>query len=45
MKAVLKYPGAKNRLATWICGYIPGIMICFKDGIRFRHKPEQRVDG
>lgn len=23
MKAVLKYPGAKNRLASWICGYIP----------------------
>lgn len=23
MKSVLKYPGAKNRLAHWICGYIP----------------------
>ena len=23
MKAVLKYPGAKNRLAEWICNYIP----------------------
>lgn len=23
MKAVLKYPGAKNRLAQWICGFIP----------------------
>jgi len=23
MKAVLRYPGAKNRLASWICGYIP----------------------
>lgn len=23
MKAVLKYPGAKNRLASWICEYIP----------------------
>lgn len=23
MKAVLKYPGAKNRLAKWICSYIP----------------------
>ena len=23
LKSVLKYPGAKNRLATWICGYIP----------------------
>ncbi|MGF7002424.1 DNA adenine methylase [Lachnospiraceae bacterium PFB1-21] len=23
MKAVLKYPGAKNRLAPWICEYIP----------------------
>lgn len=23
MKAVLKYPGAKNRTAKWICGYIP----------------------
>lgn len=23
MKAVLKYPGAKNRIAEWICSYIP----------------------
>lgn len=23
MKAVLKYPGAKNRLAPWILGFIP----------------------
>ena len=23
MKAVLKYPGAKNRLAPWICNYVP----------------------
>lgn len=23
MKTVLKYPGAKNRIAGWICGYIP----------------------
>lgn len=23
MKSVLKYPGAKNRLAPWICDYIP----------------------
>lgn len=23
MKAVLKYPGAKNRIANWICSYIP----------------------
>lgn len=23
MKAVLKYPGAKNRLAPWICAHIP----------------------
>lgn len=23
MNAVLKYPGAKNRLAQWICGYMP----------------------
>lgn len=23
MKAVLKYPGAKNRIAGWICKYIP----------------------
>lgn len=23
MKAVLKYPGAKNRIADWICSYIP----------------------
>lgn len=23
MKSILKYPGAKNRIAGWICGYIP----------------------
>ena len=23
MKSVLKYPGAKNRIASWICSYIP----------------------
>lgn len=23
MKSILKYPGAKNRLAAWICGYMP----------------------
>lgn len=23
MKSVLKYPGAKNRIASWICGYMP----------------------
>lgn len=23
MKAVLKYPGAKNRITNWICSYIP----------------------
>lgn len=23
MKTVLKYPGAKNRIASWICNYIP----------------------
>lgn len=23
MRAVLKYPGAKNRIANWICSYIP----------------------
>ena len=23
MKCVLKYPGAKNRIVDWICGYIP----------------------
>lgn len=23
MKSILKYPGAKNRLAPWICEYIP----------------------
>ena len=23
MKSVLKYPGAKNRIAPWICGYMP----------------------
>lgn len=23
MRTVLKYPGAKNRIANWICGYMP----------------------
>lgn len=23
LRAVLKYPGAKNRLADWICSYMP----------------------
>ena len=23
MRTVLKYPGAKNRIANWICEYIP----------------------
>ncbi|RHC45574.1 DNA adenine methylase, partial [Enterocloster bolteae] len=23
MKCILKYPGAKNRIANWICEYIP----------------------
>lgn len=23
MRAILKYPGAKNRIANWICSYIP----------------------
>ena len=23
MKAVLKYPGAKHRMAEWICSFIP----------------------
>lgn len=23
MKTILKYPGAKNRIVDWICGYIP----------------------
>lgn len=23
MRTVLRYPGAKNRIANWICGYIP----------------------
>lgn len=23
MNSVLKYPGAKNRIADWICSYIP----------------------
>ena len=23
VKAILKYPGAKNRIADWICEYIP----------------------
>ena len=23
MKTILKYPGAKNRIAEWICEYIP----------------------
>ena len=29
MKAILKYPGAKNRIADWICSYIPSHKLAF----------------
>lgn len=48
MKCVLKYPGAKNRIADWICGYIPPHEIYlepyFGSGAVFFNKTPARIE-
>lgn len=48
MKAVLKYPGAKNRIADWICGYIPQHKVYvepyFGSGAVFFNKIPARIE-
>lgn len=48
MNAVLKYPGAKNRLAPWICEYIPEHKVhCelyFGSGAVFFNKVPARIE-
>lgn len=48
MKAVLKYPGAKNRLAKWICEYIPTHEVYlepfFGSGAIFFNKTPARIE-
>lgn len=48
MRPVLKYPGAKNRLAPWICSRIPEHEVYlepyFGSGAVFFHKPCSRIE-
>ncbi len=48
MKTVLKYPGAKNRIADWICGYIPlhevYVEPYFGSGAVFFNKNPSRIE-
>ena len=48
MKCVLKYPGAKNRIADWICEYIPGHEVYlepfFGSGAVFFAKTPARIE-
>lgn len=48
MKAIMKYPGAKNRLAKWICSYIPehGVYVepYFGSGAIFFNKMPARIE-
>lgn len=48
MKCVLKYPGAKNRIADWICGYIPPHKVYlepyFGSGAVFFNKVPARIE-
>lgn len=48
MKCILKYPGAKNRIADWICGYIPphGVYLepYFGSGAVFLNKSPSRIE-
>lgn len=48
MKTVLKYPGAKNRIAEWICNYIPQhevyIEPYFGSGAVFFNKRPARIE-
>lgn len=48
MKTILKYPGAKNRLADWICEYIPSHDVYlepyFGSGAVFFNKVPARIE-
>lgn len=48
VKTVLKYPGAKNRIANWICGYIPKHEVYlepyFGSGAVFFNKMPARIE-
>lgn len=48
MKQILKYPGAKNRLASWICSFIPEHEVYlepyFGSGAVFFNKPKCRIE-
>ncbi len=48
MKCVLKYPGAKNRLASWICSYIPAHQVYlepfFGSGAVFFNKEPAKIE-
>lgn len=48
MKCVLKYPGAKNRIADWICDYIPPHEVYlepyFGSGAVFLNKVPARIE-
>lgn len=48
MKCVLKYPGAKNRIANWICEYIPDHEVYlepyFGSGAVFFNKVPARIE-
>lgn len=48
MRTVLKYPGAKNRIAKWICEYIPphGVYLepFFGSGAVFFNKEPAKIE-
>lgn len=48
MKPVLKYPGSKNRIASWICGFIPPhevyLEVYFGGGSIFFEKEPARIE-
>ena len=48
MRTVLKYPGAKNRLASWICSYIPDHEVYlepyFGSGAVLFNKPRSHIE-
>ena len=48
MKGVLKYPGAKNRIAEWICGNIPQHNVYlepfFGSGAVFFNKKQEKIE-
>ena len=48
MEAILKYPGAKNRLADWIVSFIPEHKVYlepyFGSGAVFFNKPKSKIE-